>query len=619
MFTERLSYYELKLEEIKKEFEEYQKQPNFEKIKHIVEKCNIFENYNIKYLEELQKKEGGDEEEFRKSLEKFKDSIRPEILQSKFSIEKLCGKENIRASINRLISVSQMICKDEKTLLLEEIITFIEEMEKVTKSNFTTNFQLLPSDNLELYLNIINNIFCTKINKTLLVFSNKENINQNELDDIKEQYKKNEKSLQKDDEIIVKALKIMKNKHCFKYFNSLNDFLEGVNNNFSKRFKNKSFEDLNDLELLYKYIQFLSGYDFRNLDDYFIDLWNESLNEEQITEKYIKDNLEILNKDNVRLNIKVTFTLENNNIKVTTKQNTFVISDINIYSFKALYKYLRQIKRNFYVNYFDLLYFVKIQYFNEYIRSKIITENWRDFYYQIFESNVIKSLLVELFGLNIENYEFKKIFDSIQFYNFDGIDFMGETTDLGIFVSGTMGLKENKMLNNFYKIKFYTKIFETILHEILGHEMIKIQQDLVNKQIQSPETKGEKYSRLANARGKESGEFVLIKLFGEKFKILMLGEICFIFDLSNYAIENLNTFTEKFSKSSKEVDVNIPEIIKDIVKDNGKELVIINIVDQNSKRYGFSINLYDEEEKLCSSAYLKDLNNWDNFANKFIK
>jgi len=619
MFTERLSYYELKLEEIKKEFEEYQKQPNFEKIKHIVEKCNIFENYNIKYLEELQKKEGGDEEEFRKSLEKFKDSIRPEILQSKFSIEKLCGKENIRASINRLISVSQMICKDEKTLLLEEIITFIEEMEKVTKSNFTTNFQLLPSDNLELYLNIINNIFCTKINKTLLVFSNKENINKNELDDIKEQYKKNEKSLQKDDEIIVKALKIMKNKHCFKYFNSLNDFLEGVNNNFSKRFKNKSFEDLNDLELLYKYIQFLSGYDFRNLDDYFIDLWNESLNEEQITEKYIKDNLEILNKDNVRLNIKVTFTLENNNIKVTTKQNTFVISDINIYSFKALYKYLRQIKRNFYVNYFDLLYFVKIQYFNEYIRSKIITENWRDFYYQIFESNVIKSLLVELFGLNIENYEFKKIFDSIQFYNFDGIDFMGETTDLGIFVSGTMGLKENKMLNNFYKIKFYTKIFETILHEILGHEMIKIQQDLVNKQIQSPETKGEKYSRLANARGKESGEFVLIKLFGGKFKILMLGEICFIFDLSNYAIKNLNTFTEKFSKSSKEVDVNIPEIIKDIVKDNGKELVIINIVDQNSKRYGFSINLYDEEEKLCSSAYLKDLNNWDNFANKFIK
>jgi hypothetical protein len=199
-------------------------------------------------------------------------------------------------------------------------------------------------------------------------------------------------------------------------------------------FNNKSFENYDDLELLYKYILFLSSFDFRHLDDYFIDLWNESLNDEQLTEENIKDELEILNKENERLKKKIKFTLENNNIKVTIVQNTFVISDIKKYSFEALYKYLREIKRNSDINYFDLLYYIKIQYFNEYIKSNIITEKWRGFYYKIFESNVIKSLLGELFGLNVEKYDFKKIFDSIQYFNFDGFDFFGETSDLGIFI-----------------------------------------------------------------------------------------------------------------------------------------------------------------------------------------
>ena len=266
------------------------------------------------------------------------------------------------------------------------------------------------------------------------------------------------------------------------------------------------------------------------------------------------------------------------------------------------------------INYFDLLYYIKIQYFNEYIKSNIITEKWRDFYYKIFESNVIKSLLVELFELNIENYDFKKIFDSIYYFNFDGFDFMSETSDLGIFISGTMGVKENKMINkNTYKIKYYTKLFETVLSEILENEFTKIQGHL----LQSSDIKGEKYFQYANPKGQEHEEIVFKKLFGGKFRILKLGEICFIFDLNNYAFENLNTFTENFSKSSKEVNAKIPEIIKDILEDNGNGLELIILVDEKSKLNDFSINLCDEETKICSSAFLKDLNKWDYFAKIF--
>ena len=613
MFTERLSCYEVKLIKIKKEFEEYEKQPNFEKIKYIVDNCNIYENYNIKYLEELKNK---DEDEFKKALEYYEESIRPEILQKKFSMVKLSGKEKILANINRLRSICQTVCKGEYLLLLEEIVTFFEELEKVDKSNFKKNFQLLPSDNLELYINIINKIFCQKILKIFLYFRINEDIKQNELDILGKQYEKLQKgkSLQKCDESITKALQIIKNKEFIKYCNLLNYFLENINNNFDKRFNDKSFENHDDLELLYKYILFLSGFDFRRLDDYLIDLWNESLNDEQLTEENIKDELEILNKENERLKKKIKFTLENNNIKVTIVQNTFVISDIKKYSFEALYKYLREIKMNSDINYFDLLYYIKIQYFNEYIRSNINTEKWRDFYYKIFESNVIKSLLVELFELNIENYDFKKIFDSIYYFNFDGFDFMSETSDLGIFISGTMGVKENKMINkNTYKIKYYTKLFETVLHEILENEFIKIQDHL----LKSSEIKGEKYFQYANQKGQEHEEIVFKKLFGGKFQILKLGEICFIFDLNNYAIEDLNTFTDNFSKSSKEVNAKIPEIIKDILEDNGNGLELIILVDEKSKLNDFSINLCDEETKICSSAFLKDLNKWDYFAKIF--
>ena len=222
--------------------------------------------------------------------------------------------------------------------------------------------------------------------------------------------------------------------------------------------------------------------------------------------------------------------------------------------------------------------------------------------------------IIDLFIFLVLDFFIGGFFLFLDNFNFDGFDFMSETSDLGIFISGTMGVKENKMINkNTYKIKYYTKLFETVLSEILENEFIKIQDHL----LKSSEKKGEKYFQYANPKGQEHEEIVFKKLFGGKFRILKLGEICFVFDLNNYAIENLNTFTENFSKSSKEVNAKIPEIIKDILNDNGKGLELIILVDEKSKLNDFSINLCDEETKICSSAFLNDLNKWDYFAKIF--
>jgi len=55
-----------------------------------------------------------------------------------------------------------------------------------------------------------------------------------------------------------------------------------------------------------------------------------------------------------------------------------------------------------------------------------------------------------------------------------------------------------------------------ILHEVLGHSFEFIFQNIFDKNILSPLTTGSLYSNYSNKRKRESGEYIIISLFGKK-------------------------------------------------------------------------------------------------------
>ena len=134
-----------------------------------------------------------------------------------------------------------------------------------------------------------------------------------------------------------------------------------------------------------------------------------------------------------------------------------------------------------------------------------------------------------------------------------------------------------------------------ILHEILDHKLIHIQNHLINKNSLSSELKIEK-----------SEEFSLVKLFGDKFKVLKMGQICFIFDKKNYENENLNDFIEKFKQSGEIIDPKVPEIIEYIIGYEVQKIIFISIDSYKSKPNDFVVCLHEEEPKICYSAFLND-------------
>ena len=209
-----------------------------------------------------------------------------------------------------------------------------------------------------------------------------------------------------------------------------------------------------------------------------------------------------------------------------------------------------------------------------------------------------------IYNYEIDSSNLKKILNSVRFYNF-ATNFYGVTTDLQIYICATMD--KTRGISNIDKVKFYIKTFETILHEILGHKVVQIIRHLNNKGFDSPKTIDNKlYSSHAKKRQKESGEFAIVNLFGERLvNSYLIGQICFIFDTESYK-NTLSNFKSKFQKEScKNLEPVIPPIIKDILTKDVKDSILIKMFIYNSKSNDLPINLNDGT-KYCFSAFLND-------------
>ena len=608
-----------KLEKNKIDFEEIindksNKKDKLDELKKIIDDCDIIEAYNIEYLKYL--KEFEEKNKFKSDLEKYEDSISKNKIEENFPnvIEKINSLDKIKILIFQILNLKDLQA-EQKEIELKNIFDKIKK-EKLYK----INFQIFPTDNLELYIFLLYQMFCgniyNKINEydeihNIFLSKNDENKKLeeqifNEINSMKKQLEiakdENSKSeIKSKIDLKIENFRIFKiahNKKFNEYLNGFYLFYNELEDYIEKRFFKKEKFNEEDIKLFEQFSYTLSNYEFENLKDDYINIWKESLEELSIEE--INEKIKDFNKISIKK--KKLFQLINNNkdLEMIYKEKSFIIEDINQYSSEELLSYLFLKKDLKDINKFELINSLKIQYFSDYIHKQILNNKWKNFLYEIFESKTIENLInsVHKDAKKIDKKEFKKIIDSVKFFNFN-CTCLGQSFPFYIlFINGLMGKKEN---NNIEYIKYYSRILVTFMHEILGHILIFIIRILFDKNMKSPETKGEIFSKFSNKRGRESGEKMHVKLFGRLLKSLTLKELCFIFNIKNYSFEKYEIFTENFSKCN-DKELEIPDILVDLLKEiklSEFNEIYLNIFASKGIDE-FTINVVDGNERICN-------------------
>lgn len=625
----RLNIFKEKMMNVSQVYEEMKKDNSIDKLeelKKIIDDCNIFEKYNIEYLKLLKQIEK--EEIFKNNLEKFECTLTEDkIIKNfyEFRKSKIESIDKIKIIMEELSTLNFQTDK-EKELVIKNLFS-----QKKKEKQYNLNCQLLPLDNIELYSFNIYQLFLINIFDKINNFEIK-NLSQyeNEIDknyaenksheivgmiqqydnSIEQVYKETIKSKINLEIENYEIFKIIHNNNFNDYLKGYSEFYSSLKNNLNKRFfKNKITEE-KDIILFEQFSFFVSNYDFNNFREKYINLWKESL--EELTIEEIKKIIEHENKYNRK---KKSFKLINNNqdLEMKYKNQTFIIKDIKKFSIIELIDNLVNKDNLSSINNFDLINSLKIQYFSDFIHENILGNKWKNFLYQIFESKTIESLINSLHkdAYKIDRKEFKKIIDSVKFFNFNNYLFLGQSSPFyNIFISGILSLKENNN-NKIDQIKYYTIILVVFLHEILGHILVLIIKVLYDKDIKSPETKGILYSSSSNKRGRESGEFMHVELFGRLLKSLTLKEICFIFNINNYSESNYKIFADNFSKCNEKTQVlEIPDILDDLLRDiNLKDFseISLNIYAYKGNDE-LTINILDGTTKICNVIDFTDNN-----------
>ena len=193
-------------------------------------------------------------------------------------------------------------------------------------------------------------------------------------------------------------------------------------------------------------------------------IWNESFF--NIDFNIIKTKLDDFNHRKEKQII-----LKNKDIEMKFRDETFIIKDYEQNSFISLLDYLYSKHSYLSITDFDLLHFIKIQYFNQYINKKILNSKWKNFIYEVFESETISNLIsnVYKYGKNISKKEFRKIIDSSTYCNFN-TSFFGKTyLNCKFFVSGLIEKNNINDDNNINKeiIKYNLHIFFSYVNQRL--------------------------------------------------------------------------------------------------------------------------------------------------------
>ena len=158
MDKKHLDVFEQRLKEVKEQYLKIQndkdnKDDKFEELKKIINKCNIIEEYNLAYLKSL--KEFEDDKNFKSVLENYECSLSIETIDENFPkiINKIKAMDKIKLLIFSILEL-ESLPKYFQEIKIKNIFDQIK-----SEKYYKLNCQLLPSDNMELYLYNLYQVF----------------------------------------------------------------------------------------------------------------------------------------------------------------------------------------------------------------------------------------------------------------------------------------------------------------------------------------------------------------------------------------------------------------------------------------------------------------------------
>ena len=322
---------------------------------------------------------------------------------------------------------------------------------------YKLNCQLLPSDNMELYLYNLYQVFRISIVEKIKGFKiNELDRYENEGDKIRDKNMlkeinmmidehnkiKNDKKKEKEQKELsikissksdkLRIFQIVRNKHFQNYLKGFGQFYLKLNSYLDKYFfHNENFNE-NDIILFEQFIHVLPNYEFQNLDYNYSEVWKESFEEIPIiNKKELLNNLNNLRKGSLN----AQFIINNRDMQIKSNGNIIIIKNIYKYSFNGLIGYLTYRGEIKGINDFELIKFLKIQYLSEFIHKTILNDKWKTFLYEVFNSKTIETLVNSVYSSakNIDKKEYKKIIDSVKFFNFHCVN-LGQSYPYTIFL-----------------------------------------------------------------------------------------------------------------------------------------------------------------------------------------
>ena len=376
--------------------------------------------------------------------------------------------------------------------------------------------------------------------------------------------------------------------HFHSYILNLSKFIKNVYKSFINKFGsncifiNEKYElnQKKDINLFTDFIFFLIRFDFEYDKKFqYRAIWEDTF-------------LGTCVKDTDLVNIKwVSMNLKGDDLLVKFHfdgEQAMTIKNINNYSINTLFAILFDINGD--IDIFDLNRCLKI---DKYDTELFIKQKWNqisEYVCDIFCSPVIKSAFSKAFNfetdvLNNRGY-LMKILNEIRFFSFDS-NFTAETKKRILLVCVQDYISNNRTKDINIKKLIYLAIFLiACIHEIVGHLSLRIHNYL------HKENQAKFPTEYRGFRGKESGEFLEGKLFGDYKCQMTIKQILYILDIKNYQYENSDDFMNKFMKLENEKIVpsqrfneilNIYEITIDYIKINCKTLYSINKNRYNDK------------------------------------
>ena len=296
--------------------------------------------------------------------------------------------------------------------LKKELKNLFFKLKEVNNKKFKLNFQILPLDNKELYLNILYEILCVSFYNKIRDF---EDIGFNQFEkEIYKNYVKKKKSeiSQKidnckkiknrnseeyknlinnidDEKENLTIFKIVHNEQFKIYLKYINFFYESVII-FIQIFLEKPIMNEEDIEIFENFVFFIGNYDFENINYNYINIYQDSFKEFPLD--YIRNTIEKINANEYYL-FRKSFSLKDGNIKMIYWDRKFIVKDVEKYLFDSLIFFLAYKIEIGPISDFELLKYLKIQYYDSFFKEKILTNKYQTFLYQVFSSPTISHLV----------------------------------------------------------------------------------------------------------------------------------------------------------------------------------------------------------------------------------